>query len=770
MLWPALLLGLVAPACRVLPPRPPAPIPEEALRDFSRGQEQIGNGDPESALQSFRRAIDRAPEFVDAHRAYQNLELSRYRRGQLIREYRGFLDQAPGSAPRRYLLARLWSDPGRQLEGFESALASDPWLYFGLIGKGYASLELGYLDRSETAFRVALEQRPERSEAAHGLLRVLSSRRDLNSLDAQVELATRLLEQDHGDALAKRVLITRQVANAETSKACQDAVRFVLETPSEDAVLLAIDTLEGYASLSDLRLARALLSGFRAPVTETPAWIRLEALVEGGAGDPRAALHEVQRALPGVAGTETIGGLRRGLLLRTGRVAEYLQEVQSRRYRSGFELPEEDESERLLQSVLRRLESPDGLAAPGEAERAVDDLLRLGLFEAGIAVARRALRERPEAAGLHRVLARALRHRRFLAELKQHFTAIYRQGDSVSLEQVFEDLREISVSCLGENVVDPVVTREYFPIGEFLEPDPAKGSGLARYFDSFGIFFMLGRRTLGLPEAYALTRIAQGHAQVGPNRIYRVLGEELLIPSATEWGGGEIAGFAFESFIVLNVDRVRDAAHAARRLYENHRGSSDELLGEAQLEPGGPGSNGKITGMSEPLSLAARASYRAYDEFLRSGGREEEYPGLLLNAVEVHERAHIRDAARFLPVLQDFGEKLSLLWSLRFSPTRIEVWLEERAQAVALFEARSSMAALVTIASMLPNQWSSPPHSAAYHELARSMVEGIASNLESYPELDSAFCLLPQLDRLGEEGLKRIARQLLEDEDVLPDF
>ncbi|MFH0944677.1 MAG: hypothetical protein V2A76_05720, partial [Planctomycetota bacterium] len=286
----------------------------------------------------------------------------------------------------------------------------------------------------------------------------------------------------------------------------------------------------------------------------------------------------------------------------------------------------------------------------------------------------------------------------------------------------------------------------------------------SRYFDSFGIFFMLGRRTLGVPEAYALTRIAHGYREIDHLPTYRVVGEELLIPSAAEFAGGEIAGFAFETFIVLNADRVRDAASQARLLFERTAGLDEDALGEELLVANEPEER---LDMREPLSLAARATLRAYGSFLQDGGVPEEYPGLLLDAVESHERAHIHDAMRFLPLLSDFGEKVSLLWSLRFSPTRVEAWLEERAQAVALAEARSSMAALTTIAAMLPNRFAAPPHSVAYHDLARSMVEAINARPELYPQLDRAYTLLPQLDRLGEKGLKQIARQLLEEEKQL---
>ncbi|MFH0946095.1 MAG: hypothetical protein V2A76_12920, partial [Planctomycetota bacterium] len=486
LLWTC--LALLGTGCRVAPVGPAVPIPEDAITAWSRGLELAGEGKSDKALASFRRAIDQAPEFVDAHREFQNLLLGRYRRGQLIREYQQFLARSPGSAPRRYLLARLWSDPSRQLEGFEAALSADPDFFFGHVGVGYVALELGDLSQAENAFRRAMELEPERVEGAHGLLRVLSLRRDRGSQEAQAELATRLFERDESDFLAKRVLCARQLAEGEASRACRESVRFALEYPTIDAAQLVHDTLGNYGTPADFDFASALLTGVRLPNRDSLAWLRLRALVESRAGNPLEVLHEVGQAPPPMARTEEVSSLRRDLLLRCGRLEEYLGEIHQRRYRSGLDLDGEEETRLLLEGVIHLLGSEGGLESAEEAESAVDALLRIGLLGAGIQLARTSLRLHPSAAGLRAELDRAIHHRRFVAELKEYFAELYRKGDSIDFDDVMDDIRELSIACLGENVVDPVVTREYFPIGVFLDPDPAKGGGLSRYFDSFGIF------------------------------------------------------------------------------------------------------------------------------------------------------------------------------------------------------------------------------------------------------------------------------------------
>ncbi|MFG0315919.1 MAG: hypothetical protein ACF8XB_01500, partial [Planctomycetota bacterium JB042] len=475
-------------------------------------------------------------------------------------------------------------------------------------------------------------------------------------------------------------------------------------------------------------------------------------------GDPHGALLHVLSAPPEDARLESTGTVRRRLLLAAGAHDRWLEEVHARRYGAGFDLGDGGAAAATLASV----------AANGSPDAAtVDALLRLGLVDGAIAFARAALTQDPGSAELRALLDEAERHRRFVAELGERFEAWYRGGDTPPMEAVLAELRELSVEVLGEDVVDPVVTKEYFPVGTFLDPDPARGGGLARYFDRFGTFFLVGRRTLGVPEAYALRRIAEARLAVDGTNVYRVVGEELVLPSRTEHFGGEIAGFAFETFIVLNVDRVRTTAAATLALHDDVFGRIDEFLADPPLRIE---TEDERTDLDEPLTLTARAHLRALRSHLEAGGTEATLPGLLLDAVETHERAHIRDAARFLPLFDDLGTKVSLLGRHGFSPANVEAWLEERAQAVAMADAASPMAVLAATAAMLPGRLSAPPHSQGYHDLLARMVREVVEHPDRYPEIDRDASVLPQLDRLGNEGLRALARRLLAEESGIPEL
>ena len=743
--------GLVAAiGCRA--PEFPAPldVPAESRSHYVRGLDLESHGKADQALRSYRAAIANAPEFVDAHRAYQNLLLTRHRRGDLIRDYRALLDEAPGSAPRRYLLGRLWSDRRAQRDAFESALFADPTLLFANIGLGYVSLDLGDHERARIAFEQAMRLAPERDEPRQGLLVALSARADVRHEERRLELAEAILDRSPRDPLAKRVKLAAMFDDLDSSAACAEVVGFVCEEPTAEAAELAFTVLDRNATNRDFRLARDRLA--TVDLGDSAAGLRLLALVEERSGDPRAALHQLVRAKPSVARNREISRIRQRLLLRTGDVDRFVDEVYSRRFLSGLTLGD-GAARRDFERVVELLDV--GARSGPDVVEAARLLTAAGLHEPAIELARTSLDVDPSQGELLALQRELLRHRRFLAELRTLFEAQYSSDEPLSFDEVIEELREVSRASLGEDIIDPVVTREYFPIGEFLDPDPESGSGLARYFDRFGSFALIGKRVGGPPEAYVMRRIDSSRPVIDGRPVYRVVGEELLVPSYVESLGAEIAGFAFETFIALNADRVRASAARAAELYDRF---GEELLDDALLRVGG---DVERTDLTEPLSLGVRAHYRAFARFLDDGRPRREFPGLLLDAVEAHERAHIRDATRFLPLLDDVGGKLRLLWRHRFSVARVEAWLEERAQAVALVDARSPMAVLSSTVYFLPDRGASPPHSVGYHDLVRRMVVEIERNPERYPVIDRRYTILPQLDRLDDEQLRELGRRVL---------
>lgn len=747
-----LVSGLFFAGCELPHQASPVSLPEGATLAFDAGMRLQASGDDARALAAYRAAIGQAPEFVDAHRAYQNLLITQHRRGDLLEEYTELLREAPGSAPRQYLRGRLLSDRHRQLDAFDDAIWADPELFFAHIGIGYVSLDEGDIERSKWAFRRAREIAPDRIEPRHGLLAVLRARVDSDPATAQEvrDLIDAILASDPNDELARRAVIQLRIEEGRTQEACEEAVRYAAEARTDAAAELARAVLGRFGTLNILETARDRLL---APgvLEDTAAAARLKILVEERSGDPAAALHVVLRVAPDVAREAETARTRWRLLLRAGRFDRYLEEQYEQRHGSGLAESDDGAAAGRMRGLQERLRAP----AEESPTVIMEELLALGFHEAAIAFGRQSLDHDPTATQVGDLLDGALRHRRFLAELRDYFQRQYVSQDPLGQDEVIEDLRKISRACLGENVIDPVVTKDFLPIGSFFDPDPAGGGGLARYFDRFGCFALVGKRIGAPAEAYIMRRISSSMIDVDGNPVYRVLGEDLLVPSRAEFLGAEIAGFAFQSFIALNADRVRYGAERARRL---HRDFSEELLTDALC----PAADAEArVDLREPLSVAVRAEYRAYQRFLDRGGDPAQYAGLLLDAVEAHERAHILDAVRFLPIHHDLGEKLRLLWEHRFRTQEVEAWLEERAQAVALVDAESPMAVLASTLLVLPNRDAAPPHSVGYFDLMGRIVDEVERHLARYPEIDPAYTIVPQLDRLSDPRLRELGQRVL---------
>jgi tetratricopeptide (TPR) repeat protein len=746
-------------------------VPDEARASLIRGFALEGEGKPADAILAWRRAIEIEPEYVDAHRAYQNLLLARGRRGQLIDEYRAWAEQAPQSAVRVYLLSRLWSDRSRQRAGFERAALLDPDSFFAHIGVGHSSLADGDLERAEHAFERAHDLEPSRTEPLVGWIETLARRRDDVSRARVEELARDLLERDPSSAIAMRRLTEAKLRQGDIGTACSALTQFVCNVDTPEAWDLAYAVLSDQARASDVEAARDRIADVvAAPWLGPPelAYARLRTLadVEMRCGNPARALRWIERAPPQYASDATLLALRRRAWIATGRLDLALEDAVRARYASGFLLHDDTGSADRVREALSSWKEGAEFRAH-DALGVVERLRGAGLVDAALEAAEIAIDRDPTAHELVHARDELLAHRRFVAELREYFVRGYREPAlaRAALDEVLEDIREIARASLGENVVDPVRINAYYPIGAFLDPDPSHGGGLARYFDRFGTFFLIGQRAFGPPEGYAVRRVAAGRIDVDGRSTYRILGEELVVPPRAEWGGAQIAGFAFDTFIVLNVDRARAFADRARRLFATFGPEGGELLGDPV-----PVARGGLERVdpSEPLGLASKAMFRSVRAHLDRGGTLDDYAGVALDAFESHERAHIEDARRFLPLGSDLIEKIRVLGRLGFAPSRVEAWLEERAQARALLDAASPWAVLAGTADLLPNRNDSPPHSIGFFDLSKRWIEGVEQAREEYPALDPERPVLPQLDRLSEDDLRRLARSVIVRDETLP--
>ncbi len=728
-----------------------------ARERFDAGLGAERDGREEDALAAYRDAIVDSPGFVDAHRAYQNLRLAQGFRGSLLQEYRARLAQAPEDAINVYLYGRLRSDIDLERDACARAVEIAPDLYFGWVGLGYTELERGRAPAARQAFETAIELDPRRPEAYRGRLRLLSRTLSKEAAQLAEKVAHFLRDLDASEADARRVLIEAAIADRRHSDAIEEAVDFAVKVKSDDAASLLTQVLDRYGNPADFDYARNVVLATAIRPALSYEWTLLAATIEQRCGHSHEALACIEAADESVRARRDIVWLRRELLLTEGRLDDALADVITDRFGAGFDL-----GNTRAESELRALrERPLATLRGSAAVEAVDRLLRAGLVDLGAACATAILAEEPKNSRLRELRLEAEGHRRFIAEIARWFERVYRgeKGfDGATLDDFLVAARRMSNECLGRDVVEPVVRREYFPIGVFLDPDPTHGGGLAQYLDRFGEFLVAGQRTWGGVDGYLLREIAKSRPTIDDHEVLRVIGEDLEIPSRIESSGGQIAGFALETFIVLNVDRAREAAMRTSASYEARTTLLPALLDDA-IDPANSAS--ERLALNEPSSVVLRTWLRSYRDHLARGGTKDDYAGLVLDAIEAHERTHIHDAHEFLPLLMNVPSKLSILWRNSFSAGNIEAWLEGRAQAGALVGARDPRIALAEALRDLPSRNVAPPHSVGYYEVAANLVRQVDENASEFAEIDRQRVVVQQLDRLSEEELRNLGRRLV---------
>lgn len=744
-------------SCSAFGPRPEYRVTPRAQDLFEQGvtaQQQDRRG---AALAAFKAACEDSPDFVDAHRAYQNLKLLEGRSGDLLVEYGDRLRREPESAIAQYLYSRLSSDATEQVRGFERALEIDPDFYFARVGLGHALTQSRRPTRAAQEFEAALRIDASRAEAWRGRLRILMRRPGDEAKERRTQIGKRILELDPTDTAAMRAVIEASIEDHRDDDAFESALRFLMQTRAPGAPQLLLDVLKRQGTSERIDRARAMIAAeSRAPLDDAD-WLELLVFLEQRSGDPRAALRWIDSATEDVRASYRVRTLRREMLLSIGAFDRYLDDLIDSRFSAGFEL-DRGRSEAELRDV-RRAAFVEGIDA-ADARRYFDVMLRHGLTELAIEYARARLEATPTDGELRLRLREALGHRRFVTELAAYFREQYRDSTpKASFDEFVATARRLSQECFGRDVVDPVVTKDFFPIGSFLDPDPSHGSGLARHFDRYGQFFLVGSLTIGSLDGYLLRRIAETRPEIDGRSVYRVAGEELLIPSRVESLGGQIAGFAFETFIVLNVDRARDTAERTRAIYETHEELQPSILDDAIEGVTDPDSAVRI---SEPASVQLRTWYRAYADFLSSGGQPAAFAGDVLDSVEVHERTHIRDARELLPIYEDLPDKIAVIARKGFSFDNVQAWLEARAQAVALVGAKHPRLVLAEILRYAADREMSPPHSIGYHDMLAALVKRIAAEPEKYPDIRQDGVIVQQLDRLSDEQLRALGKRLLE--------
>jgi Tfp pilus assembly protein PilF len=758
----AVAAWLAAACAEVGAPRVESPVVKPARNLFDEGVELRESGEGDLALHKFEAAVALSPAFVDAHRALQNLSLARYQRGLMIERYTRFLAEDPSQAYRWYLRGRLASSPERQASYFEHALECDAGAVWPHVGMGFAFRAQGEEARAAAMYKKALEIEPESVAALQGLVELLTATGEYREAERVLDLYWQVAPNDRE---AARLTMQLKLAAGQSREAVEIALQLLNlpELRAEDLEVISEILLKA-ASDAQQQSAYALLAP-RAGEGR-PDIDHLFGQLAMRQGDLKGALRSLRRAYRVQPSSELERDLRY-LLVATGRPVEALDLA-----RANF--PAAPQSRLEIRWKRARAAAEEAVAFPSAGR---DLALARALAELGWTKEAQTVLSDVFDADYHSYEARELRReieaeRLFEERLADYFRRTYEdfgnQGKDKDLDAVLDDLRDLSVRTLRRNVVDPVVRKEFPPIGSFLDPEPDHGSGLARYFDRFNRFFLLGRRTGGPTEAVLLTRLADQELDRGhkpPARVTYV--ENLRIPSYLQYRGGAIAGAALGTFVFLDLDPIRRDANAAIALYRRFGEHPEQFLDPC---PTPAETEGERVDLLEPLDLAARFRFRSYQEAVRRGESDSAYLSSAIQAVLCHEQTHLDDAARFLPLTKDLLSKVWIFVTSGFSLRKIEAWIEQRAQIMALATADDPFAVMAVTSSYLPpSENPITSHGRGYVTMVERIVNRIATQPERYPQLRQDRNLLQQLASLTADQLHEIGRALAREEGMEPD-
>jgi hypothetical protein len=209
----------------------------------------------------------------------------------------------------------------------------------------------------------------------------------------------------------------------------------------------------------------------------------------------------------------------------------------------------------------------------------------------------------------------------------------------------------------------------------------------------------------------------------------------------------------------VNLDVVREWAAEVEELRRIHGGAERRTrLLEA---PPRPCAASERRSLAEPLHVAQKLA-------LRAALREDDLDLLqrLFELVSLHERAHLADAAEFLPVFRKPFAVLGFLFAAGFSSAEVEARLELRAELSALAAAEEADFVLSHIVSYALGGRSGA-HARGFRTLLERFLAHLETHLEEYPTLDPGSYLLQQLHRLSNDEIRRVARELARDEGLL---
>lgn len=689
----------------------PRPGASSAAAHYRRGLRLRISRRRGEALAEFRAAIALCPGGIPAHREYQNLMIDLGLQEEVVRAYGDAARSAPANPAAAYLHGRLLDDPAHQEGAFRRVIALDPRFPWGHYGRGVNLLGRGDRAGAEAEFGKALRLDPSMREAraAMALLDSLAGRHE-RALDGY------------------RALIGDENAPGELFASALAECRFLRRDAEGEAVSAAAATrFPGSPLLSAHRGYFLSRTGDRAGAIE---WY--ERASHGGPLPPLFARD--LRRLYAMAGRHD-----KAVRLWHGLYGSPLGAADNR-----------------LAAPWRRLEEAARAAAvgagPGVRTALAEAYEGMGWW-AEAAAARAAAGESPEGGGS---LAADVEWARLLDALddfgKELDAALRRGSPRISFREAVRRLARAVGDEGGRPRVLPGAVRSR-PGMRWFGGAPGRPQPLIERLREGNRELIFFETLCGKRMSFEVAEVVRCAPVPGGDRG-RPHREIVCLPSGSGAMDGE-SGLVYpplEGFAVFyDPSRWSD-------LVESREACGEDPLGHSWfLEETGRGPLGARELVFSRM-LERRLFEKAFRAAARSGGGtveariEDRYAAL----VAAHERVHLEDLDRFLPVWRHPVRCLGLAARSLFSPRRIERRFEERAAALSLTRGGDPALWLLTVHAQLAGP--EDAHRDASRRLLQTIVSRVGAEPAAFPGIDGRRNILNQLYLLDGKALAAIVR------------
>jgi hypothetical protein len=328
--------------------------------------------------------------------------------------------------------------------------------------------------------------------------------------------------------------------------------------------------------------------------------------------------------------------------------------------------------------------------------------------------------------------------------------------EPVTLEARLRRLRRLSVLCLGRDVVGQPRLISFPVVGGVLI-DPF-GPGLAAWFDHYNRFLVLGALQGGKAVALLGQKIVE--ARLTPSDDLPLLGqcrevviEDKYFSNADAVGISDPAGIALWNHYVLDL-------RSMRRWTSDLVEIRDLLTAEGtQAVLDDPFPRVAPLDFTRPSQVNWKLTARAA---MQDGWNDERIWREVYRLLQLHERAHLVDAHRFLPVIHNLGRALWLFGAADLSAESLQSNLEARAECAALAYGADPFLTLAHLSAFVADP--SGAQEGVHHIGFRRLLERIVElwHRDGAPgAVDPEANLVAQLHRMPRDKIVQYARQLV---------